>query len=1457
MVDHLSYSIPSIRIPPPSPRDSHSPLRSPKRKLLIPTDEDPLLGKLSPEAILDALSAINAVSKHERQAKDLLVRSISQVSNNERALGARAAVAAQKLRQWLKEIQGWQWPSGKEAQAGRGFVSPTSSRERRTPTNTSEAPDREVYCGSLTLETVVRYGARIEEIRDGMDSLNVEELKEHVLNVHIPARSRPSSANSAFSSISVAPPFSYVQLSDFNAVITATILRALPTMARLNILLNTWDVRLLVLRQIPGFLMAVKSARAALDSALSSLQNRAEVEDLSVDAFFSKKNQLGQSIAAAGSNMDNILDALEGREDTLPEWWVDDLDRIEADFVTWAVEAERRAVENNWKRSKMEAGREVKSVPVESQPLDDDRKVESKAAADLGKGQSDEHLIQDGSSQETETSLCGADQGEIVGQGTSAATEKRNADVTEVEPTNALSSEDDKRHPASIEDSPATAKSSTTITTEEAVSAMVEQQPSHASLHDENHTTYSTAKTSTNLDKDVTPDVNDADSNPSISVGHVSIENNSSFSEGCSKPDAEDTSLVNTTVDLPTQQHANDNELSTFQPQSDSNPQTNIISIAGPREQSNNESHRQTDENSMTIETASTTTVTAPPGLDGAADETSPVIHVDATKDDKLPVQHYGKDPAPDPNAGTMQPKPSEDVMRPIQSEEKLENAESDQTANSQAVPTINPATSSEATPSKATSHPGDEEVPHELSTDVLIEQESTTDLKPEEVLQTSNEVSNQAMIDQELQDITVQIPGLGPPINTSTPRASLEETSNPVEALTTGYSATTQYLHGHSPDSAAIADPSSETPNLLLHSKPAISNWEAELDLDQDQPIQSIEFPELHENAHTSLKEEAAGQVSMHRLSSVERATPDLTIPSSPGLVSPDSDRTLRETSSAQLDHEILQRLQSFRHEETTSLPMQRFINDETEVSYGIHDGFQRDLFSTPRRGSDIPSHLRGKSDITLSHKDSESPPLDIIPRRAVKQPSSTLMRGTISSLNKAVPSARRQYSNIVSPDIPIGDPSARYKLAPSVDLDSRSRSLNMRSSIGSTLGTPTSRLNSQPSMDSLSSFISNSEAGETGRRYSFSTEGESFAMRPLIEPDNDLQEKINSILTGIPGRIHLSSTPAYDFDQRSTLSGISTSKRERLGSRSPFSTPSRSSTPTPSLNLTPAVSRPRRKRAHRNDDNSVRVYHLHHRGKTAPTKLFVRTVGENGERVMVRVGGGWADLGEYLREYVLHHGRHTGSSGPIEVQGLPAPGSSAAYSPGSTLVPSIEHERPASVISNRPMSSLSVRKTRRTSKPAELPKLTAENIEMVTENIPPAPASSRRRPSVSSITSVSMSSILGDGSGVYSPHPGSARMPPSHSTPLGLAGPKPRTRHVSMTPESEAWVEDVIGQARRTSSSTTKPATQKHADPRMDRELHNSSRMSLRSVSDIGTAGLNKRVLLKGLGGKTEQPE
>ena len=403
-----------------------------------------------------------------------------------------------------------------------------------------------------------------------------------------------------------------------------------------------------------------------------------------------------------------------------------------------------------------------------------------------------------------------------------------------------------------------------------------------------------------------------------------------------------------------------------------------------------------------------------------------------------------------------------------------------------------------------------------------------------------------------------------------------------------------------------------------------------------------------------------------------------------------------------------------------------------------------------------------------------------------------------------------------------------------------------------------PSNRLHSHSSVETLSSLYEDDEILGSLEATSSTRDESDAAPRPFRETDDRLQDKIHSILSTIPARIRLTSTAVHELELPSGGSSLSASRSDRFGSKSPYLTPSRSSTPTPSITLTPAFSRLRHSRLSGGEEKTVRVYHLHRSGKTAPTKLFVRSVGENGERVMVRVGGGWADLGEYLREYALHHGRRTASSGHVEVQGLPMQSSPAFSSPVSENGGNTPLSRPNSVLSTRPSSSLAVRKIRRTSGPASgLPNVVAPNVQESTEPLSPVSrTSSRRRLSVSSNHSVTALSTFGEVENASSSYPPSTRAstPGIHSTPLGLAGPKPRSRHVSMSPESEAWVEDVIGQARKTSASHNPP---KNGEGRIDRERNGEGPPKGPKFRSAGDPNLNKRVLLRSLGTKRDQEQ
>src|ERR1700761_899226 len=157
---------------------NRSPSRSPRRKAQFAFRElDPLLGNLSPDSTLKALRATATISKGAAQ-EDALTSSIADATPAEREIGIRAAFAAQKLREWKDEISRWRWPGKQERGFGLGFVAPPRPQGAGTE-----------YRGCLPVTLAEEYEARLEEVRDDLDSLGIDEIKDHVLEAHRPTSS--------------------------------------------------------------------------------------------------------------------------------------------------------------------------------------------------------------------------------------------------------------------------------------------------------------------------------------------------------------------------------------------------------------------------------------------------------------------------------------------------------------------------------------------------------------------------------------------------------------------------------------------------------------------------------------------------------------------------------------------------------------------------------------------------------------------------------------------------------------------------------------------------------------------------------------------------------------------------------------------------------------------------------------------------------------------------------------------------------------------------------------------------------------------------------------------------------------------------------------------------------------------------------------------------------------------
>lgn len=198
-----------------------------------------------------------------------------------------------------------------------------------------------------------------------------------------------------------------------------------------------------------------------------------------------------------------------------------------------------------------------------------------------------------------------------------------------------------------------------------------------------------------------------------------------------------------------------------------------------------------------------------------------------------------------------------------------------------------------------------------------------------------------------------------------------------------------------------------------------------------------------------------------------------------------------------------------------------------------------------------------------------------------------------------------------------------------------------------------------------------------------------------------------------------------------------------------------------------------------------------------------------------MVRVGGGWADLGEYLREYASHHGRRSAvDSDKVEIQDIrPRVVSTSSTASSSATIRgngrSSPTSRPGSAF-DRPMSSLHIRKTRRS---------VGETDSTMTFRSPSTPMTMANRgrefetpPSEKSRSSSRLSWTEEEGG-------------------LGLAGPK--AKKVAISERDQEWVESMKEKVRLAS-------VEKKTEKARDRER--------KSFGEMDRVGGTKRLFRKG---------
>ncbi|KAF2717903.1 hypothetical protein K431DRAFT_288144 [Polychaeton citri CBS 116435] len=324
---------PRLEAPGTRPPHSRSPSRSSVRH--YPKDHDALLRDLSPTTTLRAFCSYD--EHNGLDAEDALAQAVARATREERAVGERAAQVCLNVRSWANELEDWEW-------SGSFDVPEPARKTQRMSTMSfatliSDAGDvmpeenSQLY-GPLPVQVLDDYEIRLDEIAARLEEARVEELKQYALAAHGQSR---------------------YELDDYTAIVTATVLQALPFLAKLVRLMNVWVLRISVLRKVPSFLADLTRARRDLDHGWAALAVTPTTPlmpsaDFSRQTMLELKDAVQEQVTSLGKKLDEILDELEGKEEVVPDRWLDNFETLEQAYGDWVVQAERKALETEWRR---------------------------------------------------------------------------------------------------------------------------------------------------------------------------------------------------------------------------------------------------------------------------------------------------------------------------------------------------------------------------------------------------------------------------------------------------------------------------------------------------------------------------------------------------------------------------------------------------------------------------------------------------------------------------------------------------------------------------------------------------------------------------------------------------------------------------------------------------------------------------------------------------------------------------------------------------------------------------------------------------------------------------------------------------------------------------------------------------------------------------------------------------
>lgn len=290
---------------------------------------------VSPGVLFRAVAGIRA-SGGSDYAPDLtgdyaLDVSVYNASDEEKAFGLKIADSAQSLKAWCEELEGW----SQTLTDPPSLVSTQGSSAGSTQEKGSHA------WLHLSDKLISQYDSRIKQITSKLGELDIEKQKAVVLDTHQTYQRLSGNATELKKAYQ-----QQTQLSGLSALTTAVILNSLPHHGRLVSLIDLWSIRLFVLERVPDFLTKRQSMADELLAAWKNLespvvQEGKQCQSESLDRRKADSDEshrvLTEKLVVLGKQLDVMLDALEGRQDTLPDQWIADVDSLEEGFSSWTV----------------------------------------------------------------------------------------------------------------------------------------------------------------------------------------------------------------------------------------------------------------------------------------------------------------------------------------------------------------------------------------------------------------------------------------------------------------------------------------------------------------------------------------------------------------------------------------------------------------------------------------------------------------------------------------------------------------------------------------------------------------------------------------------------------------------------------------------------------------------------------------------------------------------------------------------------------------------------------------------------------------------------------------------------------------------------------------------------------------------------------------------------------------